>query len=446
MKKLIYLLVFLLVLTGTAISTFAENTNSDKTPDAQNQVENNTQNSETEKTEPEQISFELLSDDADIAIVNGTNVKAKFVNLLFNNLLERYAQNGNEISNENKQEIYNLAKDSLIQKTLMLQKAAELKLNQLSDEEQKNVEQEAQSMFDSIVNSYANDLGLNDKTSEEEKAKLLEEATKKAEENQIFFEDIKTVLQENAILNKLYENITKDNTISDEEINTKYNELVQADKDNFSQNTSAYELANMQGYITWYTPSGYRGIKHILLSVDEALLKEYLDTAAKVEENSKEHKEEDNTNEQTAALSADLETAKNKILESTKETTDKIYSELKNGKTFDELIEEYGKDPGMKVEPYKSEGYKLSENSISFDPDFTKAALALEKKGDTSEPIVSLHGVHILYYNSDIDEGPTSLNDDLKQLIKNQLLKEKNEESINNTIKDLLDKAKIERK
>ncbi len=75
-----------------------------------------------------------------------------------------------------------------------------------------------------------------------------------------------------------------------------------------------------------------------------------------------------------------------------------VYEKIEAGEDFDALIAEYGEDPGMKSEPYITEGYILGEaNADSYYAEFSEAALALVNEGDiTAEAIESTSGKHII--------------------------------------------------
>ena len=78
------------------------------------------------------------------------------------------------------------------------------------------------------------------------------------------------------------------------------------------------------------------------------------------------------------------------------------------------LIKEYGTDPGMENDEYRLNGYPVHADSIIYDPVFTEAAMALEKVGDVSQPVVTQSGVHLLHYLRDIPGGAVELTDEMK--------------------------------
>ena len=106
------------------------------------------------------------------------------------------------------------------------------------------------------------------------------------------------------------------------------------------------------------------------------------------------------------------------ILDSQKETLDAIKAKLENGVSFEDLIAEYGTDPGMQTESNLKNGYPIHADSIIYDANFTKAAAALEKVGDVSDPVISSFGIHILHYLRDIPAGAIELTEEQKEQLK----------------------------
>lgn len=78
------------------------------------------------------------------------------------------------------------------------------------------------------------------------------------------------------------------------------------------------------------------------------------------------------------------------ILVDSEELANEIYASLQNGADFDELLNEYGTDPGMTYEP---DGYTFTKDYM--DPAFEAAAFALNI-GEISAPVKSSYGYHII--------------------------------------------------
>lgn len=74
-------------------------------------------------------------------------------------------------------------------------------------------------------------------------------------------------------------------SVSEQEIIDQFNAQVETDKASYEGNIFMYEYyTQYMGETSYYVPEGYRGITHILLEVDEDLLKNYTDLTARFEE------------------------------------------------------------------------------------------------------------------------------------------------------------------
>ena len=239
--------------------------------------------------------------------------------------------------------------------------------------------------------------------------------------------------------------------VSDQEVEDYFKSLVEEDEAFFSElvqpvegeekteeqmkeeMVQAYEFyTQYYGYETQYRPEGYRGITHILLNVEQELLDKWQDLAAKLEEQADDDAEatdteasETETKPEEIVTAEMVEAAKQAIVDSVQGTVDEIKAKLADGAVFEDLILEYGKDPGMQDDATRASGYAVHPYSIVFDQNFTKGVAALENVGDVSDPVVSQFGVHILHYLRDIPGGSVELTDELKEELRGDLKSEK---------------------
>lgn len=447
MKNLLKLIVISLTLV-LILSTSVYATNIDTVEPNSKETENiaNSETTQSDKKDNKNTTevFEIPEKGTTVATVNEHKILSDEVNELYHYISRQYAGAGRNIKGLEKQ-IYSMAIETAIQKYIVLQKAHELKLDVPSDEEMQSIKKSSQEMYDNTFkNILERRLGKN--PTEEKKKAVTAELLAEMQKGQFTVENIiKSNLEQYAI-NKVQESIVKDINVSDEEIKNKYNENVEKSKKLFSTNILYYEQAIMQNKPTWYTPSGYRGIKHILLKVDDELMKSYKTLKAELEEASKIHNEEKQSKENAdkkKITQKDIDEAYNKIMESVDSKIKEIKSKIKNNVSFDDLVTEYGTDPGMKVEPYKTEGYRVHQDSFLYDPAFTKAAYTIKNINEYSEPILGMYGVHILYYAGDIPEGPVDLNDSNKEILKKEVYGAKSSEAINNTISSWMKDFKI---
>ncbi len=129
-----------------------------------------------------------------------------------------------------------------------------------------------------------------------------------------------------------------------------------------------------------------------------------------------------------------VDAAAKAIMDSLQPKIDEIKQKLADGANFNDLVAEYGADPGMSTEEGRAAGYQLHALTSGYDPAFFQAAMALEKVGDVSEPVLGSFGVHLIYYMKDIPSGAVELTDSLKEIIKNILADEKKEEAYNTAV------------
>ena len=138
-----------------------------------------------------------------------------------------------------------------------------------------------------------------------------------------------------------------------------------------------------------------------------------------------------------------VDAAKKAILDSVQPTVDEIMNKLASGTSFEDLIKEYGTDPGMKDDATRAAGYSVHANSILYDPAFTAAAMELEKVGDVGKPVVSQFGVHILQYLKDIPAGAAELTDEMKAEFAELLLSEAKSEALTTALDQWIEEPGI---
>ena len=237
------------------------------------------------------------------------------------------------------------------------------------------------------------------------------------------------------ILTKVQDEVTADAPqLTDDELLVALAEQAMEDEKTYSANTSAFEEAMIDGtsIVTWI-PEGYRTVKHILIIPDDEVVDAYIATRNELNvANSEmakltterlevkngegtrtlEEVEADITAKQAEIdeLNAKLDKNEADCIANVQDQLDEIYAHLDAGEDFDTVMAEYGKDPGMAMDPSKTNGYYVCATSETWDYSFRNAAMSLENVGDYSaEPVVSASGVHIIYYNSDVRGGAVPL-------------------------------------
>lgn len=236
-----------------------------------------------------------------------------------------------------------------------------------------------------------------------------------------------------------------------EDLYQELSEMAPEMMEQYANDLATYEMISsyysMSGTPFHYIPEGYRGITHILLSVEQELLDKYNDLKARLEESRNgETEPAAEATESAEATEAPAETeepvteemveaARQAILDSRKDTIDEIMKKLADGANFEDLIAEYGTDPGMQDETNLKNGYSVCKESTTLTPEFVDAAAALEKIGDVSAPVVSNFGIHILHYLRDVPAGQLEMTEEELAELKEQIESER----INLAIGELVD-------
>ena len=309
----------------------------------------------------------------------------------------------------------------------------------LTEEELAEAEQTARQLYDE---SYASLLSQATDADEDVRAARTEYELYASGQD---YETILAYYTAEALNSKLREQ--EDAGITDpgeESIEQAYDQRVESDEANYADSPASFESAMTSGTLVTWMPEGYRTVKHILVIPDESVLTPYQEAKSELDTM---RSELDSLNEQLLAATDDdpaegeeaadpaaletqiaaqeaaiaaaeeaLQPLADACLADVQDTLDEIQSRLDAGEDFQTLIDEYGEDPGMQNEPTATVGYYVSADSTTWDTAFRDAAMLLSNVGDVSEPVLSMSGVHIIRYESDVTPGPVPLDDVRDQL------------------------------
>ena len=125
------------------------------------------------------------------------------------------------------------------------------------------------------------------------------------------------------------------------------------------------------------------------------------------------------------------------ILVKTEAEAQNIEKELKAGKKFEELAQQYSQDPGSKVRGGDLGSIHRGQTVAEFD----KALFAL-KPGETSGIIKTPFGYHIIRVESRTEGKPQPF-DQAKEMLRQQLLREKQKKGFDDLVAGLKKKAQI---
>lgn len=373
------------------------------------------------------------SPDDVLATVNGDVVTRADFDMYFANLNSYYTNAGYDMTGDEMVGLLKMmAMETAVEYVLMDQKIVELGLS-LTDEEKADATQAAREDWAAVIEDGMAYYGITAASTEDERAEMLVQILAELESmgytEEAYIADSITF----AAYDKLQAEVLKDVTVSDEDVKAYFDELVAADEAAYKNNAAAYEEAQymnerylmygMTDYYTdlYYMPEGYRGMSHILLGVDEALMTAYTDLQATYEEQ-QNALEEGAEVTGTPVTAEEVENARLAIVASVQPTIDEIMGKLEAGESFADLIPQYSIDPGMTDAATIAEGYAVHMDSIMWDPAFRDASFTVDNVGDVTEPVVGSYGVHILQYVRDIPAGPVELSADLMETLRSTLL------------------------
>ena len=412
-----------------------------------------------------------LQDTDVLATVNGAELTWADVAPVYDSLVSSYGNYYDLTDSANVELFRAVAMQNKINEVIMQAKIAELGIA-LTDEEAAAAEEDAQSDWDNAISSYISQQhsDLTDESSQEDKDAANAEAVQYFNDLGYSPESLKENYKQYALYDKLEATIVQDVTVTDEEVEALYQELVESDRALYENDIAAYvdynnyvdQMAMYAMYYgtdssmdyAWYRPAGFRAVKHILLPVDAELMQTYQDLQARLEEQVESETEGDEESAAAAAAAeetADAEAtaepteepvtqeqvdeAKAAILASIADKIDEIYAKIEEGVDFDELIAEYGvnedgtaSDPGMTSESYKTSGYEVSSASTNYVAPFVEAAFSVDNVGDVSAPYISSYGVHIVKYIADIPAGPIEMTAEQREAKRTELLTSKQNE------------------
>ena len=152
--------------------------------------------------------------------------------------------------------------NSLVERSVLLAKAKELGLDQLTDEEKTKIEEDTASQLDSLRQSAATEFSLDLETQ-------LDEINAKLDEIGYTEEVVRKSVTESLLISKTEDYAVKDVTVTEDEIVADFNSKVEAAKTSYESDLSAYGKAVLNGTTVYYRPAGYRNVKQILIKYSD---------------------------------------------------------------------------------------------------------------------------------------------------------------------------------
>jgi len=329
-----------------------------------------------------------------VAKVNGVEIKKAALLTDYHSYRSLYnITDANENSEENRETVEAIKTqifDELMEYEVIVQKMTEMGIELITQEQQAELDENVETRKESILNTAKN--AVEEEAKDKPQLDAEAEIQRRVQQEYDYVGITDGSYRERLLRGKVRENLKaylgKDYEVSEEDLKIFYDENLEAQKRDLDASPKNLGIYESVGYAL-YVPEGMRYVKNLLIAIPEDKQKEITDLRL------------DSKNEEADAL-RDQELAKIKA------EADEVYQKAKDGEDFDQLVQQYGDDPGMETEPRKTKGYRIYEGLEDFAEEFVTAGMALKAIGDISEPAATDFGYHILLYASDEKAGERS--------------------------------------
>lgn len=375
-----------------------------------------------------------LTDDGDPVVVaeyNGGQLLSTEVIPVFNDELTTQVFSGYSAEEVSDSVLQSVLSELTAQK-LVDAKVRELGLDQIAEEEQRAIHQQAQQQYRDQISYYTAFVDREGLSGEEiEKAAEAYMNT----EAKVTLESIEAELLAQLPRQKYYDYVVKDVEVTDQEVETTYQEMLQEQQSAYTQYPEEFEYAHTEGQTIVYNPEGYRAVLNLMLAFSS-------DEDAAQAEALMARLEQLDPMTQGDEMQA-VDEALNPLFEPLEATANEIVEKLKNGEAFKDLLEQYGTDEMMNTEPLKSQGYYISDQSYLFSTEFIEGSMILETPGQVSAPLRSASGLHLAQYLRDVPAGPVALEQVYDQ-VRAEALKTRRDAAYASHIEELLEASDVQ--
>ena len=321
---------------------------------------------------------------------------------------------------------------SQVGRRLVAIKAHEAGLDQLSDEDNRKIEAEADRLYKEQRSYYTAFVSQEGMSQQEIDAAA---ETYMKDTDGVTRESIVQTLRDALPIQKYREQLVKDVTVSDQEVQDFYRERLAEQKASFDKYPEEYEYAHIEGATLLYNPAGYRAVRNLQLSFeDDAQAGE---AEALMDQIARLNVEKDG--EEIRKLEEQLDPMYKPLEEKAAEIAEK----LKNGESFLSLMDQYGTDEQMQSEPLRTQGYYVSEHTFLYSTEFIQGTMILDRPGQVSTPLRSSAGLHMTEYVQDITPGEVPL-EQVYDAVKAETLADRQEKYYQEKVAELLDQANVQ--
>ena len=397
------------------------------------------------------------ADDPVIVRVGGVEYPLSYAQYSYQSNLDVMAYQGYVPAEEEKAELKRQTIDHMVELALIENKLTEAGRNDLSEEEETLLRVYAGNVYESLWQ------GFRQRAAQEGYEPTEQQVTEWLTQegytlDMVYLEALIEVRNERIL--DLY---CSDVTVSPEETEAYYREyFLGPDREAYEHDIPRYEREILTpGNEAFYTPEGYRVVRQILLPFPDQVVSSLNALAPSIEEKATELDaaygaaadaaiagdgvEEARENylavlAEYGALLDQVSETEESALPLVKDTTDEILQRYRQGETFDSLIAAFAQEAGSEA------GGELlfHAESENWPEAFRRAAMALQKPGDVSEPFVTGLGIHILLYQEDYPGGVHPLTEQEQQALEASALQNRQMEKLHGLMEEWKDAYQIE--
>lgn len=291
--------------------------------------------------------------------------------------------------------------EMLVERRILEDKARELGVFELDEAARAEAEAGVRAEFEDNVEYY---MAFRREDGKSE-AEVRKETVAYLEENGYSYDDLLAQAEQNMWQDRLYEAVTKDVSVTDDELLAFYRSQLEIAEQTYSASYEEYEADCEAGRAMLWHPEGVRRVQVLLVAFDALQAERYADIQALL-----------------AAGEADKLDELDSLYAALEPEAEALLAKLQQGEDFASLMAAYG---GGKVE-----GECISERSVAFGDELRQAAMALEKIGDVSGVVRSDAGLCILRYASDVVPGAVAF-DEVQASLRASYLEEKKQSCYN---------------
>ncbi len=320
-------------------------------------------------------------------------------------------------------QLRDLILDTLVSEEIQLQKAKSLGLDNLTDAMKAEVDSQVQELMSQLHSYYETEAKSEDATLtgdalEKKIQSLIDEYLKSMGYTR---DQVKQEYTETYIKNRLYEQVTANVAVSEDELSKTYQDRVAEVKEIYAQDPSAFETDYSEGVTLYYVPENIRLVKHILIMFPDDVISQISSL-----------RESGYDNEADSIRNNELKTIKAKA----QEALGKLSAD---GSNFDEIMKQYSGDTASFD---LANGYAVSKTGSGFTKEFVNGSFAIKKPMSLSGLVASDYGYHIILYIKTLPVGDAAY-ETVKADIQTELLSVAKQDAFNALLEQWKNEIKV---